>query len=117
VDSVNTTDGGFDGDYHARNSNRRQILMISAEILRQFELEPGAIHENVVIDGIDVMSLQEGQQLKMGEAILEVTTPCEPCVQMDRIKQGLKNALRDRRGMFARVLRPGPIRVGDTVEC
>jgi len=116
VPSVQTTSGGFDGDYHALKANGRQVLMVSSSILEQLELEPGAISENIVLDGIDVMSLREGQQLRMGQAILEVTGPCEPCGQMDRIRSGLKKALSHRRGMFAKVVRSGEIRVGDVVE-
>jgi MOSC domain-containing protein YiiM len=110
---------GFEGDYHSRFSkpaSRRQILLISSKVLNELSLEPGAVNENAVIEGLDVMSLPEGQRLKVGNAILEVTIPCEPCVQMERVRPGLKAALQDRRGMFVRVIAPGEIRIGDLVE-
>jgi MOSC domain-containing protein YiiM len=69
-----------------------------------------------VVDGFDVMSLAEGQHLQMGNAQFEVTIPCEPCVQMDRVRQGLKDLLEGRRGIFVRVLSPGAVRVGDAVS-
>lgn len=114
--SVDVKTMGFDGDHHTGFSKRRQVLLMSGGILDELQLEPGAIRENVVVDGFDVMSLTEGQQLRMGDALFEVTIPCEPCVQMDRVRRGLKNVLMDRRGMFVRVLSPGAIRVGDVVS-
>src|SRR2546422_3613637 len=38
----------------------------------------------------------EGQQLRLGSALVAVTTPCEPCIQMERLRIGLQEALRDR---------------------
>jgi MOSC domain-containing protein YiiM len=48
--------------------------------------------------------------------LLEVTVPCTPCGHMDEIREGLKEALRGRRGVLCRVLEPGQIRRGDTIE-
>jgi MOSC domain-containing protein YiiM len=76
----------------------------------------GLISENVVVDGIDVMTLKEGQQLRIGDAHVVVTLPCEPCIQMERVRPGLQDALQDRRGMFVSVVTPGTVRVGDRVE-
>lgn len=118
LDSVQVTAGGFEGDHHSGHSKRRHILLLSGNILDEFHLEPGQVYENAVIDGIDVMSLREGQSLRLGTAVVEVTIPCEPCVQMDRVRPGLREKLEDRRGIFVRVLEPGTVRVGDTLcEC
>lgn len=113
---VHADPGGFSGDFHAKIANQRQILMLSSDVLTDFDLTPGSLYENMLVEGIDVMSLAPNQQLRVGDAILQVTTPCEPCVQMDRIRSGLKAALNGKRGMFARVVSPGTIRVGDAVE-
>ena len=85
-------------------------------VLDELHVEPGAIYENVVVDGIDIMALEEGQRLRLGEALVDVTIPCEPCIQMDRVRPGLQNALDSRRGMFVKVVSPGIVRVGDPVE-
>ena len=107
---------GLEGDYHARFANKRQILLMSRNLLDELNLEPGRIFENVVVEGLDVMALASGQQLRMGEALVEVTFPCEPCDQMNRIRYGLKEALKDRRGMFVRVITKGTVRIGDPIE-
>ena len=114
--SVEATPAGFGGDYHSRRMTRRQILLISGSVLTELALEPGAVDENVVVDDLDVMTLTEGQQLRLGDALVAVTIPCEPCVRMDGVRYGLKTALKDRRGIFVKVVAPGTVRVGDSVE-
>ena len=116
LQAVHAIEGGFDGDHHTGSSKRRQILLMSGDVLNELKVEPGSIYENVVVDGIDVMALQEGQQLRLGEALVDVTIPCEPCIQMDRVRPGLQHALAARRGMFVKVVSPGVVRVGDSVE-
>jgi molybdopterin adenylyltransferase len=116
LDAVQAVVGGFDGDHHTGSSKRRQILLVSGSVLDELNLAPGDICENIVVDGMDVMALQEGQELRLGEVLVAVTLPCEPCVQMERVRHGLRSALQDRRGMFVRVVVPGKVRVGDRVE-
>ena len=62
------------------------------------------------------MTLASGQQVRVGDVILQVTVECEPCVQMERIRQGLRQDLEGKRGMFATVVTPGTIRVGNPVK-
>lgn len=113
---VQAIKGGFDGDRHAGTVRSRQVLLISGSVLDELELEPGAVQENVVVDGLDVMGLEEGQQLRLGDALVSVTIPCEPCIQMERLRAGLRQALENRRGMFVKVVSPGKVRVGDFIE-
>ena len=117
LESVRATEGGFDGDRHAGPSRQRQILLVSEGVLNDLKLDAGSISENVVVDGIDVMALKDGQQLHLGDALVAVTIPCEPCIQMERIRPGLQDALQNRRGMFVRVVATGTVRVGDRVIC
>jgi MOSC domain-containing protein YiiM len=116
LDSVQVIGGGLTGDHHAGISRQRQILLLSGSVLDELNLTPGSISENLVIDGIDVMGLQKGQSLRLGQATVTVTIPCEPCIQMDRVRAGLRESLQNRRGMFVRVLVEGMVRVGDPVE-
>ena len=115
LESVKALPGGFDGDHHI-GSRRRQILLMSGSVLDELHVVPGDVSENVVVDGMNVMTLKEGQQLQLGEALVSVTIPCDPCIQMDRIRNGLQDDLQHRRGMFVKVLTPGTVRVGDAVE-
>jgi MOSC domain-containing protein YiiM len=78
-------------------------------------LEPGAIRENITVDGDDVQAWPVGQRLRVGGALFEVTMVCDPCERMDKLRPGLRAELEGRRGMLARVLETGPVAVGDEV--
>lgn len=101
---------------HGRPGSKRQVLLMDIETLEAMGLKPGLIKENVTTRGLDLKSLRRGQRLRVGEALLEVTLPCEPCGRMDDIRPGLQEELRGRRGMLCRVVERGVIRRGDRIE-
>jgi MOSC domain-containing protein YiiM len=109
-------DVGFEGCAHARPGGKRQILLVDRETLEAMDLRPGVIRENVTTEGLNVNGLQIGQQLRMGEARLEVSAVCTPCDQMEAIRPGLRKELWGRRGMLCRVLDGGVIRRGDSID-
>jgi MOSC domain-containing protein YiiM len=109
-------DAGFEGCAHARTGSKRQVLLVDRETLEAMDLRPGIIRENITTDGMNVNSLQIGQQFLIGEARLEVSAVCTPCDQMEAIRPGLRKELWGRRGMLCRVLEGGVIRRGDLIE-
>lgn len=115
-DVVAVADRGFAGCIHGRPGNRRQVLLMDLETLEDLGVPPGAVKENITTRGLKVRDLRGGQRLRVGEALFEVTVPCEPCYRMDEIRQGLQNELRGRRGMLCRVVEAGRIRRGDLIE-
>ncbi|MGH3076941.1 MAG: MOSC domain-containing protein [Gaiellaceae bacterium] len=106
---------GFEGCAHA-NPPRREVLLVSKEHLDAVGVEPGAIRENVTVEGVDVHTWPVGQQVRVGEALLEVTMVCDPCHRMDELRDGLREELDGRRGMLAHVVAGGEIALGDAVE-
>ena len=106
---------GFEGCAHARPGGKRQVLFMDIETLRDMDLSPGIIRENITTEGIDVNALRAGQRLRVGEAELEVSVVCEPCELMEEIRPGLMTALVGRRGMMCRVVKGGMVRQGDEV--
>jgi MOSC domain-containing protein YiiM len=115
-DRVRAIEGqGFEGCAHA-NPPRREVLFVSKEHLDTVGVEPGAIRENVTVEGADVQTWPVGQQLKVGEALFEITMVCDPCHRMDELRAGLRMLLEDRRGILAHVVEGGEVAVGDTVE-
>ena len=107
---------GFQDCIHGRSGSTRQILLMDLETLEEFGIAPGRVRENITTRGITLETLPLGERLRAGEALLEVTKPCEPCHQMDEIRQGLQEALRGRRGLLCRVVESGRIRRGDRIE-
>ena len=106
---------GFKGCIHGRPDSKRQLLLMDRETLDKFELAPGVVKENVTVVGLDFQKLGIGQRLKIGESLLELTTPCDPCPRMDEIRMGLQEELRGQRGWLCRVVEAGKIRKGDAV--
>ena len=79
-------------------------------------VEPGAILENVTVEGADVQSWPVGQRVKVGEALFEITMVCDPCSRMEEIRPGLEAELDGRRGMLARVVQGGEVAAGDEIQ-
>lgn len=116
LDEVNAVESlGLEGDIHAVKEGSRQVLLIEKETLDALKLKPAMLRENVTTEGIPLMSLQRKQRLQVGKALLEITNECEPFERMEELRAGLQDELTGRRGMLAKVVRGGPIRVGDPV--
>jgi len=109
-------DKGFKGCIHGRPGSKRQVLLMDSETLERFGLAPGAVKENVTTRGLDFQTLSVGQRLRIGESLLEISTPCDPCSRTDEIRQGLQTGLRGQRGWLCRVVEAGIIRQGDQIE-
>jgi hypothetical protein len=106
---------GLEGDRHAIPDGSRQVLLIEEETLNRLGIPIGAVKENVTTRGIDLMHLAPGTQLRIGQALFQLTKPCTPCSRMDEIRVGLQDELEGQRGMMARVIQGGEIRVGDNI--
>ncbi|MBM3122047.1 MAG: MOSC domain-containing protein [Chloroflexi bacterium] len=106
---------GLEGDA-AFGRERRQVLLVGQSTLGDFDLQPGALRENMTLTGMAVDDLADGTLLEIGEAVLEIIGDCEPCSQMDDLRPGLREAIRGRRGKLGRVTRSGDVRVGDAVH-
>jgi MOSC domain-containing protein YiiM len=103
---------GFEGCAHA-NPPKREVLFASQEHLDELGLGPGVIRENVTVAGEDVQRWEVGQQVRVGDAVFEITMVCDPCYKMDEIREGLRKELDGKRGMLARVVVGGELAVGD----
>jgi MOSC domain-containing protein YiiM len=108
-------DKGLKGCIHGRPKSKRQVLLMDRETLDKFGLAPGEIKENLTVTGMDFQKLGVGQMLRVGESVMEITTPCDPCPRMDEIRMGLQEELRGQRGWLCKVVEAGMIRQGDAV--
>ena len=82
--------------------NLRQVHLIHAELhdelaTRGFDVNAGAMGENVTTRGIDLLALARGTRLRLGRnAVVEITGLRNPCAQLDRLVPGLMAAVLDR---------------------
>ncbi len=108
-------DYGIQGDRHARAGNARQVLIVEQETLDALGLSAGTVRENITTRGVTLRGLVAGIRLRVGQAVLEVTGPCQPCARMDEIRAGLRGELEGRRGTLCRVTQGGVVCLGDRV--
>lgn len=116
---------GLEGDVHGKRSadTSRQVLLVDRRTLETLGFSPGALREQLTVDLPDLESLPRGTHLRIGEAVLEVTIPCEPCEVIGRYNRvadpdALRERLRGQRGMMSRVVATtgqGRIRRGDPI--
>ena len=106
---------GLEGCAHA-NPPKREVLFVSKEHLDAVGVDPGAIRENITVEGDDVEQWPIGQRVRAGRAEFEITMVCDPCHRMDELRQGLRAELQGKRGMLARVTQGGEVAVGDAIE-
>ena len=106
---------GFEGCAHG-NPPRREVLFASKAHLDEVGVAPGAIRENITVEGANVHEWPVGQQVKIGAAVFEITMVCDPCHKMDQLRPGLRAEIDGKRGMLAHVVQGGEIAVGDAIE-
>jgi MOSC domain-containing protein YiiM len=103
--------------------SKRQVTLMEREQIAEHaaalgleSIAPGAVRSNIETTGIDLISLI-GKEIEIGEAILLLYDPRDPCEQMDAICQGLRELMmNNRQGVLAQVIRSGKIQVGDQIS-
>jgi MOSC domain-containing protein YiiM len=111
---------GLQGDAHAGDWHRQISLLgdESVDKMRAAGLDVGAgdFAENLTIVGINLPLLPIGTRLRVGAtALLEVTQIGKECHHHCAIYQQIGDCVMPREGIFARVLRGGPVAKDDAV--
>jgi MOSC domain-containing protein YiiM len=118
------TERGLAGDYASqRQGGKRQVSLLQAEhltviaaLVGRVDVVPELVRRNLVIEGISVLAFRAAL-FRIGDTLLRGGGTCEPCSKMEsNLGQGGYNALRGHGGIVARVVRGGPIRLGDIVD-
>jgi len=83
-------------------------------------LEPGTFGENLTVPELEASERRPGDRLRVGSALLELTSPRIPCAVFAQ-RMGDRNWVKrfraaERPGSYARVLEPGDVAQGDPVE-
>ena len=109
------SDKGLVGDT-SFGRRTRQVLLIDSETLNEFGLRPGDVRENVTLEGFNLSGLAPQDELLIGETLFAITGACAPCSMLDDLRPGLRADIQGRRGVLARVVRGGELKLGDPVS-
>lgn len=111
---------GIVGDAHAGNWHRQVSFLGLGEIeefrSRGAQVELGAFGENVVAEGFTFKELPVGTRLKAGEVWFEITQIGKKCHSHCNIYKQVGDCIMPREGVFAKVLRGGVLKAGDSLE-
>ena len=116
-------DHGIIGDAHAANWHRQVSLLDIASVDKMLairsdiELPPGAFAENILTEGMDLVSLEIGTKLQLGlTAIGEVTQIGKECHHHCQIYQKVGDCVMPREGIFIAIKVAGEIKAGDEIQ-
>ena len=111
---------GIVGDAHAGNWHRQVSLLAdeSVEKMRcpSFNIPIGAFAENILTEGIELVTLPVGTKLRVGEALLEITQLGKECHADCAIRRQIGDCVMPREGVFAVVLEEGTVQKGDEIH-
>jgi MOSC domain-containing protein YiiM len=112
---------GIQGDRKGGHP-KRQLNIMSLEALQTlsaegFSTQPGQMGEQIMIRGLDVGQLAEGDRLQIGaQACVEVISHRTGCDRFEHIQGQAPSRAAGRMGVMAGVVVGGVIRVGDPVK-
>ncbi|MGI2261318.1 MOSC domain-containing protein [Shewanella sp. GXUN23E] len=118
-----TRESGVGQDIYGK-PGKRQVTLISrqqwqaaCEQVNQ-ELPWTVRRANIMVDGLEFNESLVGQQVRIGDLVLEITGETDPCRKMEQACVGLEAALAVgwRGGVTCRVISPGQITVQDELS-
>lgn len=118
-------EAGIEGDGHNHEKHRtpkQALLMLDAEDIDDlkregFDITWGSLGENLTVRNVSSDELQIGDRVRFSGGVAgEVTKYRKPCYVLDAIDPEMKVALKGRGGVYLRVIEPGEIRAGETIE-
>jgi MOSC domain-containing protein YiiM len=129
VETARVTPLGLEGDtqrdHEHHGGPERAVCLFTMEAIRELQAEghplvPGALGENVTLEGLDWSAVQPGARLRLGEEVLlEITRYTTPCFNIRLAFRGGDYSLVSqkrhpgRSRVYARVVSTGTLRRGD----
>ncbi len=112
---------GLENDAHAGYWHR-QVSLLSMESIAKIrdnglDVRPGDFAENITTEGIRLWELPVGTRMRLGkEALVEVTQIGKECHDRCAIYHQVGDCVMPREGIFARVIKGGPIKPEDRIH-
>ena len=110
--------GILEDKYYDANINRSVLLTTeeSYDLAKSHNIvfPFGSLGENILMD-YNPYHLNPGDQLRIGEVLLEISQNCTMCDHLSKIDESLPTLLKDDRGIFAKVIEGGVIKKEDEI--
>ncbi len=112
---------GIIGDAHS-GTLFRQVSLLAVESIdkirgKGLDVKPGDFAENITTQGLDLIKLKIGDRLSVGDgAILEITQIGKNCHRRCAIYYQAGDCVMPKEGLFAKVLKGGIVKAGDSLE-
>lgn len=111
---------GIEGDRKGGHP-KRQLNIMTQEVLAQLQQEgfntaPGQMGEQIIVSGLDMNALVEGDRVQLGEAVIEITDYRNGCDRFQALQSKNPADAKGRLGAMARVVTGGKIAIGDAVK-
>ncbi len=110
--------GVIEDKFYNKNIQRSVLIasIDSYNLIKNYGIEMpfGYLGENILLD-YNPYALEVGRVLKIGDTLLEITQHCTICNHLAVIDVKIPTLLKNDRGIFAKVVGNGDIRVADDV--
>jgi MOSC domain-containing protein YiiM len=106
--------GGIDQAVYAYSENHYDYWK---NLYPDLDWKYGLFGENLTITNLEETEIQVGNHYKLGETIIEVTKPREPCMKLG-LRFGTQKVLKQfwnstKSGIYFKVIKTGNVKVGD----
>ena len=110
--------GIVEDKYYDKNIQRSVLITSKASYdlaqKHNISLPFGSLGENILMD-YNPYHLTAGDQLRIGNVILQISQNCTMCDHLSKIDENLPTLLKNDRGIFAKVIEGGIIKKGDNI--
>ncbi len=116
---ITLDEAGVHNDKFYNKDNQRSVLIASIksyELVKTYGIEMplGYLGENILID-YNPYDLAVGTEIKIGDTLLEISQECTICNHLAVLDVKIPTLLKNDRGVFAKVISAGEIKIDDPV--
>jgi MOSC domain-containing protein YiiM len=117
--AIAVAEKGLENDAHARGGIR-QISLLGIESVNKMiekgaDVVPGSFAENLTTEGVDLLQVDIGKRMQIGQAKVEVSKHGKECPAPCAIFYQVGYCVMPEEGIFVRVIEGGEIKPGDSI--
>ena len=116
IDNFGIENDGHAGDWYRQITCLRYESMLKAKQEKKLDIGPGSFAENLLIEGLDLVAIGVGGQLKIGSDVVLQVSQIGKEDHPSVVTRTLGVSLLPYEGLFCKVIKGGLIKKGDPVE-